>query len=162
MFLRLDLNALSHEDTIILSNLVESAGVVETFDSSMQDKIQKIMDLISIAHAFHEMKVCSAVCCLPSYMYFKDVSQTSRACVLQGKDGGLKALLQGQSPIPSGGKFVEDPTGPRRCHGRTQSGARCKLTEESIHRLHGRCAEAAKPLAKGAKYCSFHKDQKFM
>ena len=75
MFLRLDLNALSHEDTIILSNLVESAGVVETFDSSMQDKIQKIMDLISIAHAFHEMKVC--MCTVVLFLTFTHVCFSS-------------------------------------------------------------------------------------
>ncbi|CAI5506779.1 unnamed protein product [Closterium sp. Naga37s-1] len=160
LFLRLDLNALSLEDTIILSNVVESSGIMEEFDPVMQNNIQIVMDLLSIVHAFREM---------------------------QGKDGGLKALLTGEpaaevggsggrAPAPSvSGKkqpgvsvartattFEDDPTAPRRCHGRTQSGARCKLTEESVNKLHGRCADAARPLARGAKYCKFHRDQQFM
>eukprot|EP00475_Leptophrys_vorax_P041735 TRINITY_DN78783_c0_g1_i1.p1 TRINITY_DN78783_c0_g1~~TRINITY_DN78783_c0_g1_i1.p1 ORF type:complete len:318 (-),score=26.34 TRINITY_DN78783_c0_g1_i1:264-1217(-) len=161
LFLRLDLNALSHEDTIILSNVVESSGVMEDFDPVMQSNIQIVMDLLSIAHAFREM---------------------------QGKDGGLKALLMGagapassdstgvvsrgpsnaagaggrSQPARDSKNFEDDPSAPRRCHGKTQSGARCKLTEESVHKLHGRCADAARPLARGAKYCKFHRDQQFM
>lgn len=126
LFLRLDLNALGREDTIILSNIIESSGIVDSFDPVMQNSIQNILDLVSITHAFKEM---------------------------EGREGGIRKLLR-EAP-----EFKDDPKGPQRCHGKTQSGARCKLTEDSINRLHGKCAEAAKPLARGSKYCKFHCSQ---
>lgn len=133
LFLRLELNALSLEDTIILCNIIESAGSMESKDEVLHGRLQKAMDLISVAHAFKEM---------------------------QGKSSTLKtSLMKGG---PASGEFVDDPKAPRRCHGRTQSGARCKLTELSVQKLHGKCADAAKPLQKGAKFCKFHRDQEFM
>lgn len=133
LFLRLELNSLSLEDTIILCNIIESAGSMEAQDEVLHGRLQKAMDLISVAHAFKEM---------------------------QGRSSTLKnSLMKGGS---SSGEFVDDPKAPRRCHGRTQSGARCKLTELSVQKLHGKCADAAKPLQKGAKFCKFHRDQEFM
>lgn len=79
--------------------------------------------------------------------------------MFQGKGSSLKSALQ---KGPNSAEFTDDPKAPRRCHGRTQSGARCKLTEQSVQKLHGKCADAAKPLQRGAKFCKFHRDQEFM
>eukprot|EP00244_Chara_vulgaris_P001875 TRINITY_DN1310_c0_g1_i4.p1 TRINITY_DN1310_c0_g1~~TRINITY_DN1310_c0_g1_i4.p1 ORF type:complete len:164 (-),score=14.87 TRINITY_DN1310_c0_g1_i4:1208-1699(-) len=66
-------------------------------------------------------------------------------------------LVQGRGDVDPNSECYSS-LAPRRCHGMTQSGKRCKLTEESVYELHGRCAAAAEPLARGKKFCSFHQN----
>eukprot|EP00270_Netrium_digitus_P007406 TRINITY_DN2156_c2_g1_i2.p1 TRINITY_DN2156_c2_g1~~TRINITY_DN2156_c2_g1_i2.p1 ORF type:complete len:444 (+),score=93.54 TRINITY_DN2156_c2_g1_i2:160-1491(+) len=251
-FLRLDLNRLSLEDTLLLSNMIESSGVVEGYDAVMLDSIQKVLDLISVAHTFNEMQgqdnllqemlnqqqtqqqqnpqLNEQLMVLHAGMQPLSSSESNSVNLDQQQQHqqlqhhhhhhhqqqyleltpqqldvfspqykvqepmtliqdlqyqqGQQQQQQHVQQLPTGSQqqqmdqpmtrmqssdlnqqkqmqFIDDPCGPRRCKGRTQSGARCKLTEESASRLHGRCADAAKPLKEGAKYCKFHKDQEF-
>ena len=46
-----------------------------------------------------------------------------------------------------------------QCCGTTRAGARCQITSDSVHSYQRRFAEAAEPLARGERYCTFHQDQ---
>jgi len=136
-FLRLELSYLSEEDTIILCNIIESSGVAES-----QASIQKVLDLLSIVNAVKEMQK-------------RDFS-----LLLQELENAPLPPLDDHLPSPDAdtASAVTDNE-PTRCQGLTKAGQRCKLTAESVNRLHGRCAEAAEPLVRGERFCKFHKDQ---
>eukprot|EP00245_Coleochaete_scutata_P008201 TRINITY_DN244_c0_g1_i1.p1 TRINITY_DN244_c0_g1~~TRINITY_DN244_c0_g1_i1.p1 ORF type:complete len:338 (-),score=34.79 TRINITY_DN244_c0_g1_i1:838-1851(-) len=132
LFLRLELSTLAAEDAWILQQVIESCGSPENYEPAIRSKIQAMMDLLTVLQAYFDHKG-------------KQHLQRQR-----------HALRVQMPPAEQ-----DDPTAPRRCKGRTQSGVRCKLTEESVTKLHGRCAEAAQPLAKGEDYCNFHREQQF-
>lgn len=189
LFLRLELDALNEEDTIILCNVIESSGIPEAFNNTLQTSLQRVLDLLSIVNAVKEMQrrdgslllkemqweqeqlkaepqtltketshlpTSSTVLSLPSPPPPPSPLPLSSSISLPSSASGSRSLSLSSSPVES---FEDDPATPNRCRGRTKAGARCKLTEESVHKLHGRCAEAAEPLSRGAHYCKFHRDQ---
>lgn len=209
-FLRLDLESMTEEDTIILCNAIETSGFYN-LDTAQQNAIQCMLDLLSVVNAVKETQRSNAVSLFQQLQDEQEQEKLLPPQVLQSNPSEVNAPMtegtfssEGTMPIvnspmantansrPVNGKPTssssfktnfgktqppkstksskeismfdeefadDDPSLPNRCRGRTKAGVRCKLTEESVGKLHGRCAEAAEPLSRGAKYCKFHRDQ---